>query len=438
MTTFTIIFVLLNVAALLCLPRRLATLPLLVGSCYMTVGPHFDIGPITVTVIRFLIAVGFVRVVLRSEQIAGGVNSIDKLMGGWMAWIIFSSLLHQGKELPFTFNLGQAYNIGGIYFLIRVFCKDVEEFVGVLKFGALLLAPIALEMISEQLTGKNRFSIFGAANSEVIIRGRWFRAQGPFSHPILAGSVGATCFPLMVGIWKRHRVAGIIGMTACMTMVGASASSGPILTLLLGIGAIFLWQRYRLIKFLRWCGIGAYAFLAVVMNRPAYYIISEIDLTGSSAGWHRARLIESAIEHLDEWWLAGTSNTRHWMASGVPWSENHTDITNYYLLMGVWAGLPLMILFIAVFWVSFRYVGQMVRNADAIPDSQPFMIWCIGAALFSHAANCVSVAYYDQSYIFLFSCMAVIASLHGVAVETVNETNSATTEKPHMLAGVQS
>jgi len=31
----------------------------------------------------------------------------------------------------------------------------------------------------------------------------------------------------------------------------------------------------------------------------------KIDLTGSSTGWHRAELIDSALRHFNEWWLVG-------------------------------------------------------------------------------------------------------------------------------------
>jgi hypothetical protein len=416
MTLFTIIFLLINAIALLSLPRHLAPLPLLLGCCYMTVGQRFDIGPISFNVIRVLVLAGMMRVMMRGERLTGGLNGMDKLMIGWMVWIALSSFIHPGGQLPLVFNLGQAYNIGGIYFLIRIFCGDIEELVEVVKLTAWLLAPIAAEMLMEQITGKNMFSVFGSVAAEVNIRNDRFRAQGPFSHAILAGSVGAACFPLMVGIWQKHRRESLIGMVSCVVIVVASASSGPLMSLLFGIGAIILWKRRNLVPMMRWLGVGAYIGLELVMNKPAYYIISKIDLTGGSTGWHRARLIESAIERLGEWWLAGTNFTRHWMASGVSWSPNHTDITNYYILMGVWAGLPLMFLFIAMIWTGFRYVGRVIRDNEEMEASSRFMVWCVGAALFSHTATCVSVAYFDQSYIFMFLCLAAASSFHSIKV----------------------
>lgn len=423
MTPFTIIFLLVNAVALLGLPRRLAPLPLLVGCCYMTAIQSFNLGPIHCTVIRVLIAAGVIRVLMRGERVAGGLTWMDKLMLAWMAWLVISSPIFPGTESPLVFNLGQAYNIGGIYFLIRVFCRDLEELVGITQMAAWLLAPIAVEMVMEHLTGRNQFSVFGAF---VSVRDSKFRAQGPFAHSILAGSVGASCLPLMVGIWRRHRTAALIGIIACLVMVGASNSSGPIMSLMSAIFALCIWRYRHLIHLLRWGALMAYLGLEIVMKRPAYYIMDSIDLTGGSTGWHRAHLIESSIGHLSEWWLAGTNRTRHWMPTGVPTSPNHTDITNYYLLMGVWAGLPLMLLFIAMIWVGFRYVGLMVREQTQLRNRNTFMIWCLGAALFAHTVTCISVAYFDQTFIFMFLCLAAASSLHATgSLEIASSENHA-------------
>ena len=421
MTPFTVIFLLANAATLLALPRRLALIPLLVGCCYMTVTQQVNIGPITLTVIRILVAVGFVRIIVKGERIAGGICGMDKLMLAWMLWIVISSPLHPGSELPLVFNLGQAFNIGGIYFLLRVFCANQQEFRGIIKFFAWILAPIAIEMASEHFTGRNLFSIFGG---HVQIRDDKFRAVGPFAHAILAGSVGAACFPLMLTIWKENRSSALLGLVSCLLIVGASNSSGPLMSLLFSIIALFLWLRRDWLRYLPWFSLACFIFLSVFMDRPFYYILDSIDLTGSSTGWHRARLIESALDHLDEWWLAGTNFTRHWMPTGVSWNPDHCDITNYYIQMGVWAGLPLVILFISMIWAGFRYIGIMLAESGPACEHEQFIGWCVGAALFAHTATCVSVAYFDQSYIFMFLCMAATASLKMSFMDKVDELKS--------------
>jgi hypothetical protein len=146
------------------------------------------------------------------------------------------------------------------------------------------------------------------------------------------------------------------------------------------------------------------------MKAPAYYLMGRVPLVPGSTGWHRARLIESAISHLSEWWVAGTDYTRHWMPSGVSWSPDHADITNHYIMMGIWGGLPLMLMFIIIIAKGFSYVGQILRTISDERLNTRFIIWALGASLFANAATMISVSYFDQSFLFLYLTIASIGS----------------------------
>jgi hypothetical protein len=276
-------------------------------------------------------------------------------------------------------------------------------------------------MVNEKLTGQNLFAFFGGVPEAVMVRDDKLRAQGPFGHPILAGTVGAMCVPLMVGIWRQHPLAAKTGLAACLAMVLASTSSGPLMSVLFSVFALVLWRWRHLTRQMRIATVVGYILLDIVMKDPAYFLMARVDLTGSSTGWHRAELIRSSFKHLNEWWFAGTDYTRHWMATGVSYSVDHTDITNHYLHYGVWAGLPLMFIFICMLWVAFRYVGQSLRLRTQAPFAEQFLIWSLGAGLLSHAVTCLSVAYYEQSVMFLYLNLAAIGSLHATALADVRE-----------------
>jgi hypothetical protein len=147
------------------------------------------------------------------------------------------------------------------------------------------------------------------------------------------------------------------------------------------------------------------------MNAPAYFLLARIDMTGSSTSWHRAELIDAALRHVSEWWLVGTDYTRHWMSYGVGWSGNHIDITNYYINMGVYGGLPLMLLFITVLAKGFSSVGGVTSQSADSPGQQGtrFTMWALGAALFTHSATFISISYFDQSVVFLYLVLAATA-----------------------------
>ena len=422
---------LVNALALLVLPRRWAPLPLLVGACYMTLGQGIEIGPFNFTVIRMLVAAGLLRVVMRGERLAGGMNGLDWLMIAWSAWALISLIFHNDPSKVINSRLGLVYNSCGIYFLLRVFCRSRDDMLGIVRITAVLLAPVALEMLNETMTGYNLFSAFGGVPVTPQFRDG-FRAQGPFRHAILAGSVGAVCLPLMIGLWRRDRKTANLGIGACLIMIFTCDSSGPILSAMAGIGALFCWRIRHRMRLVRWLAVFGYIGLDLVMKAPAYFLMARTGMGGT--GWHRARLIQSSIEHLHEWWLAGTDYTRHWMPTGVSWSPDHTDITNHYIQMGVWGGLPLMVLFIFILLKGFSYVGQILKSGNNQKPESKFILWALGAALFANAATMISVSYFDQSFLFLYLTLAAIGSLwssmvpsaavHGTAVSKRFSANS--------------
>ena len=421
MNSFSIAFLVINALALLALPRRLASLPLLVGACYMTLGQGVRIGPFSFTVIRLLIAVGLVRVIVRGERFVERMNSLDLLMVAWAAWALISSLFYRDTFEVLVNRLGLVYNACGVYFLFRIFCQSLEDVFRICRIMGCLLVPLSIGMLFEKITGNNIFSALGGVAQLSELRDGSIRAQGAFSHPILAGTFGAVCLPLMIGLWRKNGRTAVAGIAACCAIVFASLSSGPIMCLLSGVGALFVWHWRHQMRIVRWLAVLGYIGLDLVMKAPAYYIIARIDLTGSSTGWHRAALIDSAIEHLSEWWLAGTNYTRHWMPYGVNWSEAHADITNNYISMGVLGGLPLMLLFIAVMVKGFSSVGQSLRQAASLPSESCFMIWALGASLFAHSIAFVSVSLFDQSVVFFYLILAFIGSVRSITAMHARE-----------------
>lgn len=408
MTFIAVIFAILSGYFLFSLPKRKAPLPLLVGTSYMTLGQELLIGPFHFTLIRILIAMGVLRVMMRGEKISGGWTKLDRMMILWALWAIASSVFHEDVSSTLIGRLGLTYDCLGLYFLLRIFIEDLESILSLCKIIIIVLTPVALEMLGEVLTGRNSFSIFGGVSVFAQVRDGAVRAQGPFAHAILAGTVGAICFPMAFLFWKRNRKVALLGISATGLIILCSRSSGPIMTLVFVLCGLSLWKYREHMRFIRWMAVSAIIALDIVMKAPVYYLLARIDLTGSSTGYHRAALIEAAITHLNEWWLAGTDYTRHWMPYGVLWSEKHTDITNHYLKMGVLGGLPLMLLFIWTLVYGFSLVGQQLRFGRDINNQ--FLSWVLGTILFGHVATMMSVSYFDQSVFFLYLTLAAIAS----------------------------
>jgi hypothetical protein len=409
MTQGAIAFVSVAVLTLIAVPRRLAVVPLLAGACYITLNQSIELGSLTFSVLRILIAAGVVRAVLRGEQLTGGVNTLDRSVIVWSMWTCVTSVFHVDPKGELIARLGMTYDACGMYFLCRAWCSTPRDVQRLCCWIVLVLAPVALAMLYEHVGLYNVFSVFGGAPETPMIRDGRLRAFGPFAHPILAGTVGAVCLPLAIGIWARHKSLSCLGVCVCLTMVFASGSSGPMLSSLGAIAAVVAWSGREYMWLLRRAAVAGYVGLEIVMKDPAYYIIARADVIGGGTGWHRAALIEASIRHLKEWWLVGTDYTRHWLPTGVSWSPNHTDITNHYLHIGVMGGLPLMVLFIVVLVKCFRIVGDSIRALET-DSGFGFTTWCLGSAMFAQALTCLSVSYFDQSILFLYLTMAAIGS----------------------------
>ena len=411
MNAIGLVFTLVASAFLFALPRRWAAIPLLLGAAYMTTGQVLEIGPAHLTVLRILVLVGIFRVLIKSERIANGMNSVDRMLILWAVFLIGSSVFHTSNA--WVFRAGIVWSDLGCYFLFRVFVQDWEDVRRIFKVLCVVLVPIAVLMLLEKSIGKNLFAVLGGVNEVPDLREGHFRAQGPFAHSILAGTVGATCFPMALYLWKDHRKHALVGLFAAAGIVFASTSSGPIMMVLFILFGLVLWKVRKSLRAIRWLALTAVIALDAVMKDPVYFLMARIDITGGSTGWHRAQLIRSSIEHLDEWWLGGTDYTRHWLATGIYANQIHTDITNHVLAMGVMGGLPLIFLFIMILVATFRAVGRALRENESASLEHLFIIWVLGAILFGHVMNFFSISLFDQSVVFFYLILASIGAVQG-------------------------
>jgi hypothetical protein len=409
MNDFSILFTFVTAGMLLFFPRGQALVPLLLGAAYVPITQSVEIGPLHFPVIRLLICTGFLRVLIRKERPFGGVCILDRVMVLWAFWAVTSAAFH--KSGVFVYRLGVVYDSLGSYLLFRVFIQGLEDLPNVVKAVCVVLSPLALTMAVERTTGKNPLALVGFAMDAVEFRGGHYRAHGPFAHPILSGSVGAVCLPLALSLWRSNRRLACLGVAASGTILFSSGSSGPLMAAASVLAALATWRIRQHLRTIRWAAVLLVLALNAVMNAPVYYLMQRIDLVGGSTGWYRARLIESSIEHLDEWWLAGTDYTRHWMPTGITANSDHVDMVNYYLQMGVWGGLLLTALFVGALVVAFSRVGQALRLNENGPTEEQFLIWTLGCVLLGHAVTFFSISYFDQTFIFLQLALASIGSL---------------------------
>lgn len=395
-------------------PRRWAVLGVVSGVCYVTQTHFFVVGGIDFTAIRFIILVGFVRVVTRKEFSFSKLNKVDKSL------VIFSSVL----LIVFALRSqgGLMYQLGlfcdGLfaYFTFRGLLRDPDMFRQFLKDMALLILPFTIFMIVEGATGRNFFSILGGVPEIPVFRNGHYRSQASFHQAITAGSFGATLLPLFIGLafFAEDRVRAMMGIVLGLLITIASHSSGPFMALIGGLAAWACWPLRERMRMVRWAIVGFLVSLAAVMKAPVWFIYARISDIIGGGGWYRANLIDKFVNSFQDWWLIGMSmeKTKNWAATVMPWGT--ADITNKYISVGINGGLISLILFIWLFKICYQSLGRAMRKirVDIQNDRQnEALLWGLGSALFAHMLNLTSVTYFDQFWVMWYMLLAVISSV---------------------------
>jgi hypothetical protein len=405
--------ILAGAALTLLVPRQYAILAILIPSIFVTEAQRILICGVGFDTMRILILFGVVRVVVRGEVSELSLCAIDKIFILWIVMRIVCHTLLWGTGSALVYQLGAAYTAMGLFFLFRCFLRSYSDIEDAIKFLVVICIPLAMIMVFEQRSGRNLFAVFGGVPEETLIREGRLRCQGPFAHPILAGTFGATLLPLFISLWWREgraKVLACAGVLAALLIVMTSSSSGPICAAVGGVGALCLWPVRTRMRFLRWGLVSMLLFLHAVMNAPVWFLIARMDVVSGSGGYHRGILMDRAIANLDQWWLWGAKDTS-------TWGLGLFDITNEFIFQGTEGGLFTMIFFIIVIALCYRAVGTQLQIMKNDPFPSQFLVWSMGSALFAHTAAFFSVSYFDQTVSILFLLMAMITNGYQISLQ---------------------
>jgi len=419
------IMMIIAIVMMVALPRRKVLAPLLVSAFLIPVGQVLVVGGVHLFVLRILLLVGCARMLLMrasGQRIFGaGLNSIDRI---FTLWAIFRALafliLFSFQSAAVVNQVANLLDVFGSYFLLRFLIRDEEDIQRAVKIFAVITAVVGLCMLNEKFRSQNVFGYLGGFPITPQVRDGAIRAQGPFEHPILAGSFGATLIPLFCWLWrsresKRLAVAGIVG-SSCIVL--ACASSTPLMPYVAGVVAMCFWPMRKQMRMFRWGLAIALVSVHLVMKAPIWFLIARVDLTGSSSGYHRAMLVDTFVRHFSEWWLIGTN-------SNSTWGFDMWDLSNQFVAEGVTGGLATFICFIAMISMSFGRIGR-ARKAAQGDRKQEWFLWFLGAALVSHIAAFFGISYFDHTQVAWFALLIMIN------VATVARTESA--KQPHLLS----
>jgi hypothetical protein len=408
------------------LPRSSALLGVLGGICYVSQFQMFDVGGFHMYAIRIVSLVALVRTAIRGELAAIRFNAIDKNV---IVFCVGSSVIIIVREnlavSSIVSQLGLVYNFLVPYFAFRALITNFEDFKKFLSQASLFIVPLAFCMSFEAHSGRSVFTGVGAEN-----RDGHFRCEGAFRSPITGGTFGATLLPLFAGLWfiTGRRAMAIVGACAAAAIVVCSRSSGPLLSCGAGVVGLFFW-RYRLsMSKIRRGFVLTIVALHLYMKAPVWFLMGRISDIIGGGGYHRAEIVDAAVNNFRSWWFWGTDATAGWV--GTELAIGGADLTNQFVAEGVRAGLVGLFLFIWILVRCFRNIGMAVdKTVDEFSDVAR-LIWAMGAALIATVVNFFSVSYFDQiQYLFVLLLAAIVSVTSAIGPQEVPVASGASPQE---------
>jgi hypothetical protein len=275
------------------------------------------------------------------------------------------------------------------YFSARLIINNRAVLVNLVKAAAVILVVMAFLGAFEAATtvspykGLLKYRFYadralgaGKLSSQEVVMGHgheerygFFRAQGPQSHPIIFGASFAVFLPLVWKLLYNKRWLSLrIPIFGAITLGGISSlSSTPFTGLVVApIGLIFerfeRWGKQLVVLLILLC-----VFLEFYTDRPHFYyvVLSRLSIDPVT-GYDRGRLIDAAIKHLPEYWLAGYGFRDPGWGYDIA-GMDYTDVcVNYVYLVVMYGVFGLLAYLAIVFQLLFSLVRKYRRSIEII------------------------------------------------------------------------
>jgi hypothetical protein len=423
-----ILLLTLSLCLVLFSSKKWATFGFAFSTLYITQGQQINLGGLNLYAARFVELAAFCRVVARKEFSSANLVALDKLFILVHAFSCILFLTH-GEE-------GSAKEIGVLvdallcYFSFRGLVSNMAELKWFLGAFAVCLVPYTALVWVERLTLQNPFASMGGVVLSDWMREGKLRCQGSFRHPSLLGTLGACFLPLYIGCYfsKEKKLTTFAGIFACLMIVAASNSGGPVSGAITGMLGWLFWRIRTRMSIVRRALSAFIIVMAFTMEAPIWYLLARLSSMTGGDGWHRSYLMDIAFQNFDKWWLTGMPYA--WTADWFPYrlaSTDAADITNAYILFGIHSGIFSIALFIIFLTCAFSNLGKSLaaeRQISEPPEHREYMLWGLGVTLVVHATNLLGITYFDQTYVLWFMHLAFITTL------TTGETQFSSAGEP--------
>lgn len=344
---------------------------------------------------------------------------LDTMVTSYVAVTVLIYVLTQPFAQVMENRSGFIMDTWFAYLVSRFIIQDKKDFLQLIKLVCFIILPLAILGVYEAVTGHlPYFQLRRFCPWMTRIKpqeGRWGfdRAMGPFNHPILFGCVFSMFMPYIYYLRNQKnswRYLSYIFLAGAALGSMSSMSSGPWIMTIVVLFCFLLEPVRKYIKYLLLVIVLGCIFIAIISNRPFYYVIVSYCNPIGGAGYHRARLIEISMRFFHEWCLLGyKGQDPGW---GIYMGMTHTDVTNMFLLQGVRYGFGGMLAFCGIFYFAYAGIWKVQKRLRSKEDDLFF--WAIKCMMFATIITMMSVGYFGQTLTLFFALTGMIGSVHAL------------------------
>ena len=395
-------------SALAFAPKRSAAVFAALAVCvFMPMEKRVVIAGLDFSMFRLILVVAWTRVLVRGEHRGFRLDRLDRYV---LLWVLSASLFYVLRMGPsgIVYRLGVGLDVLGAFFLVRTLVKTRSEVFAFWKNLARIVMVLSPFFLYEMTALKNVFGMFTYDGfDQVYIRDERARAQGPFSHPILAGTFSSSLVPAFFAILlgrKSERKFFALACVAATVITVASGSSGPVVAWAVGAFGWGIWRFRRHMRTMLRFALLMGVVVHFVRDKPVWHLISRLSSITGGTGDHRYRLIDAFIRRFDEWALMGTGGTAYW-----GWGLQ--DTTNQYVLEGIKGGLLTLIFFVLILrtgFVELKASRGLFERLEGPKSMWALLAWGSSVSLAAHCVSFMSVAYFGRMLQFFLLFVATV------------------------------
>lgn len=365
----------------------------------------FAVGSLRLTPYRVVLLLSFLPCLMRLlSGRAGPIRSIDLIIALHLVWSYLVFAYHHGASGLESGGI-RMLEMGGAYLIARTCVLNKNDFRGCFALLGVLLCLLAPLVLIESLTGhhfiKNAAAVLtgNSLTQGMEPRSGFYRAYGPFDHPILLGVFAATALSVLwrassslkdrAPLWRHPVIAAVL---AALTSVSAGALAA------LGTQfALLLWERktgHIRRRWLLFFGLLATLYFVVdsVSNRSGMHVFLHYLTFSGHTAHYRIAIFDWGLINVWQNPLLGIG-FHDWLRPGWMYSAS---IDNLWLLQAMTFGIPGFVTFIAPFGVLLAS-GWRGLAADIKPLRSGWAISLIGMMV----AGC-TVHFWNNLFVYAF------------------------------------